>query len=134
MTVMESTDYQKGFHRTCNDRADNAELLANWILAKEDIPVVEFNDTLKQKDLNRIKKMLVKGIGCVRVIGYVDNIPYERFYMINEFSTEKTINISVVKIIDVDTNRFWMLDEFDGREIVRYFKCDRNKKLIEVEN
>lgn len=55
MTVMESTDYQKGFHRTCNDRADNAELLANWILAKEDIPVVEFNDTLKQIEICELK-------------------------------------------------------------------------------
>lgn len=124
----------KGFHRTCNDRADNAELLANWLLAKKDIPVVEVNGCLNSKEVKKIEKLLTKEIGCVRVIGHADNIPYDRFYLVNDSSTKETINISVVKIVDVDTNKFWMLDEYDGMETVKYFKCDRNKKLIELES
>ncbi len=120
------------FHRISNDRAENAELLANWLLNRKDIPEYKFNENLTDTDVEKIRKMIVTGVGCVRVVGYSDGILYDRYYMENAFSSEIEINLSAVKIIDVDTSKIWTLDENDGKEEVRYFRCDRNNKLVEI--
>lgn len=119
------------FHRISNDRAENAELFANWLLNRKDIPEYKFSETLTDADLRKIKK-LIEGMGCVHVVGYSDGVLYDRYYMENAFSSENDVNISTVKIVDVDTSKIWTLDENDGKEEVRYFRCDRNNKLVEI--
>ena len=57
------------FHRTSNDRAENAELLANWLLNRKDIPEYQFSETLTDSDMKKIRKMIVTGVGCVHVVG-----------------------------------------------------------------
>ena len=69
------------FHRTSNDRAENAELLANWLLNRKDIPEYQFSETLTDSDMKKIRKMIVTGVGCVHVVGYSDGILYDRYYM-----------------------------------------------------
>ena len=41
------------FHRTSNDRAENAELLANWLLNRKDIPEYQFSETLTDSDMKK---------------------------------------------------------------------------------
>ncbi len=121
------------FHRTSNDRAENAELLANWLLNRKDIPEYQFSETLTDSDMKKIRKMIVTGVGCVHVVGYSEGILYDRYYMENVFSSEIDINLSAVKIVEIDTSKIWMLNECNGKEIVHYFKCDRNNKLVEIQ-
>ena len=50
------------FHRTSNDRAENAELLANWLI-HNDIPEVKLQRRMNEEDFKEIKKLIRNGVG-----------------------------------------------------------------------
>lgn len=119
----------KGFVCGSTDRVEKAESLAEWLDTNMDIPSIALTELSEKAVIDKLRN----GPKCVRVLEEGTNLT-SFYYVKNACSIGERIFLSRIFIVEVDTTKLWMLDEYDGYEAIRYFiLSDRNQLVPFVE-
>lgn len=119
----------KGFVCGSADRVEKAESLAEWLDTNMDIPSIALTELSEKAVIDKLRN----GPECVRVLEEGTDLT-SFYYVKNACSIGERIFLSRIFIVEVDTTKIWMLDEYDGYEAIRYFiLSDRNQLVPLVE-
>lgn len=129
--------YPKGFNCIGEDIAEQAELFANWLESRTDIPVIEddkhiITDTICAKAIKMLTAPHSMGVVHIKIKDF------ERYAVLNAISNENYTHLSLIKIeeLDIDDLKakrlFWSIDEYDGHQYVEYYMHDSDNHLRKI--
>lgn len=125
--------YPKGFTCVGNNVAEQAELFANWLESRTDIPVIEGDtDAVCDKAIKMLSEP--DSIGVVRI----KIKDYERYAVVNAVSNEHYTHLSLIKIekLDIDDLKakkiLWNIDDYDGTQCIKYYMYDSDNHLRKI--
>ena len=129
--------YPKGFTCVGSNVAEQAELFANWLESRTDIPVIEddkhiITDTVCDKAIKMLSEPDSMGVVHIKIKDF------ERYAVVNAISNEHYTHLSLITIeeLDIDDlkakNILWDIDDYDGHQCIEYYRYDSDNHLRKI--
>lgn len=129
--------YPKEFTCTGRDVAEQAELFANWLESRTDIPVIEddkliITDTVCDKAIKMLSEPDSMGVVRIKIEGF------ERYAVVNAVSNEHYTHLSLIMIEELDIDDLkakkilWDIDDYDGHQCIEYYMYNSDNHLIKI--
>jgi hypothetical protein len=128
--------YPKGFTCVGNSVVERAELFANWLESRTDIPVIDDKLVITDAIFDKVIEMLSEpdSVGVV----HIKIKDFERYAVVNAISDENYTHMSLIKIEELDIDDLkakkilWSIDEYDGTQCIGYYVYDSDNHLRKV--